>query len=216
MISSNELKMERKRLDWTETQLAEIMDETDSLKERKQDLQSLLAPTTKSEKKRVKEMIRPTQLNLINENRIGLRRKGSGRLITFDELDEQFLLNCIESKTTAHGRRYDQVMYTGHRVKKKDFLKLVNFNRLQRGLKTIKSATTVYNRGRPQNKRSSQSKRHLGLGLVCTKKPPKMENNENEITHYQRAYKKNVVNFFYNRKDEGLSHVIELSMDDKA
>ena len=58
----------RKRLDWTETQLAEIMDETDSLKERKQDLQGLLAPTTKSEKKRVKEMIRRTQLNLINEN----------------------------------------------------------------------------------------------------------------------------------------------------
>ena len=160
-------------------------------------------------------MIRRTQL-YINENRVGLRRKGSGRPITVDELDEQFLLNCIESKTTAHGRRHDQVMYTGHRVKKKDFLKLVNFNRLQRGLKTIKSATTVYNRGRPQNKRSSQSKRHLGLGLFCTKNPPKMENNENEITHYQRAYKKNVVNFFYNPKDEGLSHVIELSMDDKA
>ena len=73
MISSNELQMKRKRLDWTETQLAEIMDETDSLKERRQDLQSLLAPTTKSEKKRVKEMILRTQLNLRNENRIGVR-----------------------------------------------------------------------------------------------------------------------------------------------
>ena len=131
MISSNELKMERKRLDWTETQFAEIMDETDSLKVRKQDLQSLLAPATKSEKKRVKEMIWRTQLNLINENRIGLHRKGSGRPITADELDEQFLLNCIESKTTAHGRRHDQVMYAGHRVKQKDFLKLVNYNRLR-------------------------------------------------------------------------------------
>ena len=35
MISSNELKMKRKRLDWTEAQLAEIMDEADYLKERK-------------------------------------------------------------------------------------------------------------------------------------------------------------------------------------
>ena len=101
MISSNELKMKRNRLDWTETQLAEVMDEPDSLKERRQDLQSLLAPTTKSEKKRVKEMIR--------------------RPITVDEFDEQFLLNCIESKNTGHGRRDDKVMYTGHRVKKKDF-----------------------------------------------------------------------------------------------
>ena len=39
----------KKRID-SETQLAEIMDETDSLKERKQDLQSLLAPTTKIRK----------------------------------------------------------------------------------------------------------------------------------------------------------------------
>ena len=95
-------------------------------------------------------------------------------------------------------------------------MKLVNYNRLQRDLKSIKSATTVYNRGRPQNKRSSQNKRHLELGLLCTKKPPKIENNENEITNYQRAYQKNVINFFYNPKDEGLSHRIELSMDDKA
>ena len=133
-----------------------------TIKKRKQDLQSLLAPTTNSEKNRMKGMIRRKQLKLINENRIGLHRQGGGRLITVDELGEQLLLNCIESKITAHGRRQDQVMYTGHRVKKNDFLKLVNYNRLQRGLKTIKSATTVYNNRRLQNKRSSQSKTHLG------------------------------------------------------
>ena len=51
-----------------------------------------------------------------------------------DEVDETFLLNCIESKTTAHGRRGDQVMYTGRRVKKRDFVKIVNYHRLQRNL----------------------------------------------------------------------------------
>ena len=49
--------------------------------------------------------------------------------------------------------------------------------------KPIKSATTVYNRGRPQNKRSIQAKSHLGIGLFCTKKSPKTEVNDNELTY---------------------------------
>ena len=72
-----------------------------------------------------------------------------GRPLTMDEVDETFLLNWIEPKTTAHGRRGDQVMYTGRRVKKKDFVKIVNYHRLQRNLHPIKSATTVYNRPKP-------------------------------------------------------------------
>ena len=142
-------------------------------------------------------MIHRTQKKLINQNRLGMRKKGNGRSLAMDSLDEQFVLNCIESKTTAHGRRQDQVMYTGKRVKKRDFLRLVNYYRLQRNKKPIKSAATVYNHGRPQNKRSIQAKRHLSMGLFCTKKPPKAEANDNEVTHYQRAHKKNAVHHFY-------------------
>ncbi len=39
-------------------------------------------------------------------------------------------------------------------VKKKDFLRIANHSRISRGLKPIKSSTTVYNRGRAKNKRS--------------------------------------------------------------
>ena len=56
----------------------------------------------------------------------------------------------------------------------------------------IKSATTVYNRGKPRSKRSVQAKRHRGKGLFCTKKPPKAEDVDNESTHYRRAHVKNV------------------------
>ena len=98
-------------------------------------------------------MIRRTQTKLIRDVRLGTRKKGGGWSLAMDDLDEQFVLNCIESNTTAHGRRQDQVMYTGRRVKKRDFLKFVNYDRLQRGnVHPIKSATTVYNRGRPRNK----------------------------------------------------------------
>ena len=75
----------------------------------------------------------------------------------------------------------------------------------------------MYNRSRPRRKNSIQAKRHLGLGLFCSKKPPKTADNENELAHYQRSHKKNIVNQFYHpeRKDQH-KHVLEVSMDDKA
>ena len=68
-----------------------------------------------------------------------------------DENDEIFLAKAIENKATAHGRRKDSVLYLNHRVKKKDFLKLVNYNREKRSLALLKSVTAVYNCSRPKN-----------------------------------------------------------------
>jgi hypothetical protein len=65
-----------------------------------------------------------------------------------DEIDEQFLVQSITEKATAHGKRHDSVMYLNHRVKKKYFLRIVNFSRKGRDLPPIKSATTAYNRSR--------------------------------------------------------------------
>ena len=189
-INQKEKMMKQKSLDWEKFQLEELGEEIDSLKERKKNLEDLKNPMTKVRKTQLGQMIRRTQTKLIRNVRLGMRKKGSGRSLAMDDLDEQFVLNCIETKTTAHGRRQDQVMYTGRRVKKQDFLKLVNYHRLQRVKHPVKSATTVYNRGRPRNKRSIQAKNHLGMGLFCTKKPPKAESNENELTHHQRAHKK--------------------------
>ena len=55
-----------------------------------------------------------------------MRKASEGRPIAMDEDDEHFLLHCIESKSTARGRRHDPVMYLNQRVKKRDFLKLIN------------------------------------------------------------------------------------------
>ena len=94
-----------------------------------------------------------------------------------DENDEIFLAKAIENKATAHGRRKDSVLYLNHRVKKKDLLKLVNYNREKRSLALLKSVTAVYNRSRPKNIRSAEARNHIGLGLFCCKKPPKAEDS---------------------------------------
>ena len=36
---------------------------------------------------------------------------------------------------------------------------------------------------------TEQSKRHIGLGLFCTKKPPKTDNPNKELTHHQRKHR---------------------------
>ncbi len=97
---------------------------------------------------------------------------------------------------------------------KRDFLKLANYSLSQQGRPEIRSATTVYNRARPRNKRSKQAKNHTGLGLFCTKKPPKSEGNDNELTHFQKAHKKLIsLSLFGN--DNG-KYVFLTSDDDKA
>ena len=78
-------------------------------------------------------------------------------MIVLDDVDERFVLACIENKSTAHGRRHAAVMHTGRRAKKRDFLKIANFSRTRRGLRPIRSATAVYHRGRPRNKQSIQT-----------------------------------------------------------
>ena len=121
--------------------------------------------------KALKSMITRKKRELVILRRSGLRKASTGRPLPLDDADENFILPCIENKSIAHGRRNDSVMYVGRRVKKRNFLKIANLSRLSRGLKPIKSVTTVCNRARPKNKRSIQAKRHLRLGLFCCKKP---------------------------------------------
>ena len=194
-VALKEKQYSLKKDRWTKTQLDELEEEISDLKERGQSVRNLIKIETKQDKKRINQMVKRTQKQLIEENRLGLRKSSSGRPMSLDEEDEKFILNCIESKSTAHGRRHDAVMYLHHRVKKADFLKLANYNQLARGLKPIKSATTVYSRGRPKYRNSIQARRHLGLGLFCSKKPPKAESNDNELTHHQRAHKKNILTY---------------------
>ena len=132
-----------------------------------------------------------------------------------DEDDEDMLLKCIEEKTTAHGRRGDKVMYSAHRVKTRNFVKLVNYNHAMRGFPFIKSPTTVFNRSKSHNKRSRQSKLQIGKGLFCTRKAPKCEEKENDLSHYQRGHKKHIISYFYGNEDTR-RFVFEVSMDDKA
>lgn len=207
-------KLEKVSQFWTKSQLDELEEKIEDLEEKQHRFQEIVEH---SDSKSFKEMVSRKYEQIIVERRVGMRRASSGRPKSLDEVDESFLLDCIEHKSTAHGRRHDAVMYTSHRVKKRDFLKLANYSRLSRGLKPIKSATTVYNRARPRNCRSLQAKRHLGLGLFCSKKPPKLQENDNILTHYQRAFKKGIlVRQINTSKADGADYNLFISRDDKA
>ena len=64
--------------------------------------------------------------------------------------------------------------------------------------------------------RSVLAKRHVGLGLFCCKKPPKAESIDNELTHHQRAHKRNVIVNNCSAKGEQYEFTSVISSDDKA
>ena len=166
-VIEKEILLRSKQNIWSDMQVKEV---TEDIQELKTALESLKSLKVEEETPRKKSMLSRCRKNLIRDRRLKLRRLGSGRKVGMDGEDERMLLDCITDKGTAHGRRQDSVVYLNHRVKKKDFLKIVNVNRKKRALPLIKSSTTAYNRSHPKNKRSFQAKKHLNF--FCCKKPP--------------------------------------------
>ena len=153
-------------------------------------------------------------VQLVENNRVKRRKLSSGAPRLLDSEDESFIQKAIEDKSTAHGRCHTTTLYANHRVKKKDFLTIANYNLYKRGKKMIKSATTVLNRKRPRNKASRAANAHIGKWLFCAKKPPKTEREANECTHHQRKHVKNAKISIFQKGRENRSLI--LSMDDKA
>ena len=219
-ISEKERLYGKKRHVWSTNTVEEILSDIQELKEKVQDVDNLLCcePTdTCYQKKR--QMLKRQASSLIESNRLKRRKLPSqGPKWRPDGDDEDFIAKAIEDKASYHGRRHDTVLYTGQRVKKKNLLTIANYRLAQHGKKLIRSATTVYNRARPRNKRSMQAKRHTGKGLFCwKKKTPKGEEKSNKNTHYQRAHVKNIKKRFWGAKnDESRKFCFMRSMDDKA
>ena len=84
---------------------------------------------------------------------IDQKHLGDGAPQSLDTDHEEFIVRYIEETSSAHGRRHDTALYSNHKVKKQHFLSLANYmyNSYRKGKKLIKSATTVLNRGRPNN-----------------------------------------------------------------
>ena len=122
--------------------------------------------------------------DLVATNRLKKRKLGVGTPQLLDSEDETFIAEAISRKSTFHGRRHETTLYTNNRVNKRDFLYLSNYSLMKRGKKLINSATTVANRGKPKNVRSTAAKSHVGKLLWCTKKPPKTEDHDTVSTHH--------------------------------
>ena len=146
------------------------------------------------------------------------RKLGAGPRKKIDTSDEEEIAKHIEDKTSAHGRRHDTVLYTGHTVRCRDLLNIGNYVRRKKGKEPIKSATTVLNKGKPKNIRSLQADKQADneLGLFCCKKPPKTAIEDNELTHHQRAFKRNVLLSKVTKSDMVKTYTMYRAADDKA
>lgn len=138
----------------SERRKADMIQQKDALLERMVHTESVQKQNTVSGNKSFLRQRKRLASSLIEENRVKRRKQSCGAPSLLDSDDEESIAKAFEDKSTAHGRRHDMVLYTNHRVKKKEFLSLANYFRLKQGKKLIKSATTVLNRARPRNVRS--------------------------------------------------------------
>ena len=199
-----------KRHLWTAEQVEEKEEEVKELEECADSYQKVIQGNNEASYHR---RVIYEKKKLVTSKRLKARRLGQGRKRMVDEEGERYVAKCVEEKATAHGRRHTSVLYLNHRVKVRDMRKILNKHHAERGIPLIKSATTLYNRGKAKKKNSSQAKRHIGLGLWCCKKSPKTDGKDNILTHFCRALKKNVLRKFCS--GDGDRPLIR-SYDDKA
>ncbi|XP_035690603.1 uncharacterized protein LOC118425678 [Branchiostoma floridae] len=197
--------------------VGDLQEQKDMLEESLENVRNLKGSKTPYYKQCFQQAVLRKANELAKEQRIKHRSLGAGPETKLDEEDEEWLTKCIEDKTTVHGRRHETVLYTHHRVKSRDLLRLANHRRLQRGAPLIRSVSTVTSRARPTNVRSIQAKRHKGKGLWCSKKPPKTEDRDNECTHHQRKHVALAKEHLFGKESEASrNHGLIISMDDKA
>lgn len=103
-----------------QNRLDELIQEKEDTEAAIKEQESIKEGKTQYHNQKLHHAIKRTAENLIEENRVKKRRLGAGPKDKIDDEDEEFLLNCIETKTTAHGRRQDSVLYLNHAVRKSD------------------------------------------------------------------------------------------------
>ncbi len=217
-VSRKEHLLEKQASNWPEHAISNLEKEIHSDKDHLTGINGLIFPQNAKDEAKRNSRKRRIAKQLIEEHRFKRRKlsnQGAPRLLDTD--DEEFVAKCIEDKSTYHGRREEATMYTNRRVKCRDLLNIANYNLEKRGKKRIKSHVTVFNRSKPRNIRSMQSKRHITHNLFCCKKPPKAEDCSNENTHFQRAHVKYIKQSFFGcGMDESRKYCIMESTDDKA
>ena len=162
-ISDNlEILKEKEKQNLSAKRLGELRAKKEILEERLADVIELKNGELKISKQKFNQAVKRLTKKLFIKNRMKNRKLGAGAKRALDSEDEEFIANAIESKSTAHGRIHDPVLYTGHRVKHRDLLSIANYSLYKRGKRLIRSSTTVFNRSRPKRINSVQGKRHLG------------------------------------------------------
>eukprot|EP00732_Lithocolla_globosa_P001605 Lithocolla_globosa_v1_NODE_825_length_3226_cov_19.169032.p1 type:complete len:475 gc:universal NODE_825_length_3226_cov_19.169032:839-2263(+) len=209
-------RLSRKKNIWSANVQRRVQEDIDMLIERKEFRERRFLRNDNKSKRAWNGGIKRTAAYLQNVGRYKRRKLGVNAGAPFQEIDEPHIALAIEDASTVHLRRKDVVHYTNGRVKKREMLTLCNFRRRFLGMRPIKSASTVTNRGQPRHKRTRQAKLHRGMCLWCTKKPTKEGAVENENTYFQRKHKKHIFTHLIgsnvSREDRALT--ITRSMDD--
>ena len=145
----------KEKQDLSEKCLRELTGQKELLQQQLSNIDNLINGNSRVSIQKFNQVVKRLAKKLAHENRLKNRRPGAGPKPLLDSHDEEFIARAIKSKITAH------------HVKHRDLLSIANYSLNKRGKKLIRSATTVYNRGRPERVDSIQGKQHSGRCCLC-------------------------------------------------
>ena len=99
-IEKEEQCLHKNRGKWSDENVGEQEELIEDLKQRLEDKKLIVEKKGKA----LKNIITQKKRKLVIL-RLGLRKDSTGRPLTLDDVDENFILQCIENKSTALGRR---------------------------------------------------------------------------------------------------------------
>ena len=95
LIKKGEFNLTQKRQKWNDAQLNGLKDRIEDLDEQHA---STLEILSNENGRAFKQMVRRKQRSLITKKRIGMRKASQGRSQVMDEVDEHYVVHCIERK----------------------------------------------------------------------------------------------------------------------
>ena len=104
---------------------ADLKADLDLLEQRQKESNALL---TRKDKDSIRKFSQ-------SRKRVAKELLKAGKPRAMGDEEEEYFARCIEEKSTAHGRRHNTTMYLNHRVKKRQFVSIVNYSLLQKGEK---------------------------------------------------------------------------------
>ena len=200
-VKANQTKFEIKKHTWPELALKDLEEKIRVQKERLEHLLEVKSGADEHSKLLLRRRFFQAKQSIVKEEKIkqvgrskAYKKQGAKRKL--NDSDDEYVASMFSEHAGYHGLRNTVTEYVGtvdrnKRIKLEDIRKYYNMRRMERGEKSVSTAT-ARRRLAPRRKTTLAARAHIGKCLISVAVPPRTENTANENTHFARKFRSNL------------------------